>query len=153
MDAAVVVVTVLVGVGNSWVKPSNGLMSNAPLGAVAGFSGAVALLLWWRRRFPRTVAGALLVAHVIAFTPTALAVALYTVGAQFHRRPRTLWIFGALSCVADLIAVQVGEPAWDLREAAYSLTVVIGPLVVGYAVALRRDLATAARNELAMMER
>ncbi|MGW5121261.1 sensor histidine kinase, partial [Streptomyces noursei] len=31
--------------------------------------------------------------------------------------------------------------------------VVIGPLVVGYAVALRRDLATAARNELAMMER
>ncbi|WP_102922561.1 sensor histidine kinase [Streptomyces noursei] len=152
MDVAVVVVAALVGMGNSWIKPSNGLMTHAPLGVVAGFSGAVAVLLWWRRRFPQTVAGALLAAHMIAFTPTALAVALYTVGDQSHRSPRTLWTFGVLSCAADLAAVQGGGPVWDLREAAYSLAAVVGPLVVGYTVALRRDLAAAARNELAMME-
>ncbi|MBF9072778.1 sensor histidine kinase [Streptacidiphilus fuscans] len=153
VDAVVVAVAAVLGVANSWVKPSNGLLTGQSIALVASFSGAVALVLWWRRRAPRVVACVLLVAHMVAFTPTALAVAMYTVGDECRRSARTLWAFGVAGCAADLVAVQGGGPQWNLREAAYSLAAVVGPLVVGYAVALRRDLAAAARSELVVVER
>lgn len=142
-----------IGVANTWAKPSNGLLTGQSFALVASFCGAVAGLLWWRRRAPRLVAAALVIAHVIAFTPTALAVALYTVGDECHSSPRTLWGFGLAGCAADLVAVQGGGTAWDLRETTYTLAAVIGPLVVGYAVALRRELAASASSRLSALER
>ncbi|MFC5800415.1 histidine kinase [Streptomyces formicae] len=152
MDAVVVATVVAIGVANSWVKPSNGLLTGAPVGVVAAVSGLVGLLLWWRRRAPRAVAAAVLVGHAIAFTPTATAVALFTIGAQCARQPRTLIVAAVAACAADAVALLAGRDV-DPREAGYTLVLAIGPLGVGYAVALRRDLEASARAQMAGMAR
>ncbi|MFD3477484.1 sensor histidine kinase [Streptomyces sp. NPDC058695] len=152
LDASVAAAAALVGFGNSWVKPSNGLLTGAPTVTVAVLSGAVGLLLWWRRKRTVMVGWLVVLCHLLLFTPTALAVALYTVGSTYPNRWRLLAWFAVLGCLSDAGALWLGG-AWDFRGAAYSLALVVGPLVVGYAVALRRDLATAAQTELATRER
>ncbi|WP_329437075.1 histidine kinase [Streptomyces sp. NBC_01280] len=151
-DAAVAAAAALAGFGNSWVKPSNGLLTGAPTVTVAVLSGAVGLLLWWRRERTVVIGWLVVLCHLLLFTPTALAVALYTVGSTYPNRWRLLAWFAGLGCLSDAGALWLGG-AWDFRGAAYSLALVVGPLVVGYAVALRRDLATAAQAELATRER
>lgn len=119
---------------------------------VAVLSGAVGLLLWWRRKRTVVIGWLVVLCHLLLFTPTALAVALYTVGSTYPNRWRLLAWFAGLGCLSDAGALWLGG-AWDFRGAAYSLALVVGPLVVGYAVALRRDLAAAAQAELATRER
>ncbi|MGW6857445.1 sensor histidine kinase [Streptomyces xanthophaeus] len=152
VDAAVTAAAVVIGVANSWAKPANGLLTGAPVTVVALASGAAGLLLWWRRRAPVTIACLVMAFHVLAFTPTALAVALYTLGAAHHRRPRLLALFAVLAALADVAALRLGHD-WDVRDAGYSIALAVGPLVVGYAVALRRELAATARSELATRRR
>ncbi|MFB7418858.1 sensor histidine kinase [Streptomyces sp. NPDC056121] len=151
-DATVAAVAAVVGFGNSWVKPSNGLLTGAPTVTVAVLSGAVGLLLWWRHKRTVVIGWLVVLCHLLLFTPTALAVALYTVGSTYPNRWRLLAWFAGLGCLSDAGALWLGG-AWDFRGAAYSLALVVGPLVVGYAVALRRDLAVAAQAELATRER
>ncbi|MFF4410757.1 sensor histidine kinase [Streptomyces sp. NPDC001404] len=147
VDAVLVAVVVVAGVADSWVTWwSNGLLTGGPRYLVAGLVGVTGLALWWRRRFPVLVAVVLLIAHTLVFTPLALAVALFTVGEVFRDRLRVLWTFGVAGCVADLAAARIGGPAWDWRGAAYSLALVTGSLIVGYAVAVRRDLAHSAQE-------
>ncbi|MFB7997335.1 sensor histidine kinase [Streptomyces sp. NPDC056002] len=151
-DAAVAAAAALVGFGNSWVKPSNGLLTGAPTVTVAVLSGAVGLLLWWRHKRTVVIGWLVVICHLLLFTPTALAIALYTVGSTYPNRWRLLAWFAGVGCLSDAGALWLGG-AWDFRGAAYSLALVVGPLVVGYAVALRRDLAAAAQTELATRER
>lgn len=142
-----VAIVVAAGVADSWVTWwSNGLLTGRPTALVASVAGMAGLALWWRRRSPVLVAVVLLVAHTLVFTPLALAVALFTVGDVFHTRPRVLWAFGVAGSVADLVAARIGGPAWDWRGTAYSLALVTGSLIVGYAVAVRRDLAASAQE-------
>ncbi|MGM9470252.1 sensor histidine kinase [Streptomyces murinus] len=146
-------VATALGVGDSWIKPSKGLLlTDAPLPVVASFSGAVGLLLWWRRRRPLVVCCLVVVCHLLAFTPTALAVALYMVGTHYRRQVRVLVLVAVAASLADIIALRAGE-AWDAREVGYTLALAIGSLTVGSTVALRRDLVAAAHARLAALER
>ncbi|MFD0427708.1 histidine kinase [Streptomyces zhihengii] len=77
---------------------------------MAAVSATAGLLLAWRRRYPDAVAGAVIACHVLAFTPFALAVALFTVGAAHHRRPRILFAYAAIGCVADAAGLLGGMP-------------------------------------------
>ncbi|MEV5478180.1 histidine kinase [Streptomyces sp. NPDC052207] len=153
VDAALVIAATTLGVGNSWIKPSNGLLlTGAPLPLTATVSGAVGLLLWWRRRHPFAVGCLVVLCHLLCFTPTALAIALYTVGTACRRQARVLAFFVIVASVADIGTLWSGG-AWDPREAGYTLALAIGPLAVGGAVGLRRDLTTAAQAQLATLER
>ncbi|MGW2548647.1 hypothetical protein [Streptomyces sp. NPDC001635] len=94
VDAALVIAATTLGVGNSWIKPSNGLLlTGAPLPLTATVSGAVGLLLWWRRRHPFAVGCLVVLCHLLCFTPAALAIALYTVGTAYRRQARVLAFF------------------------------------------------------------
>ncbi|MGP3683333.1 sensor histidine kinase [Streptomyces sp. IBSNAI002] len=152
MDAAVVAACVLIGVGNVWAKPSNGLLTGQPTVAIAVVSGTVGLLLWWRRRWPTRTAVLVALCHVVAFTPTALAVALYTLGFARYRRVRVLVAVTALAALTSFVALRAAD-RWDGRELMYSLALVVGPVLTGCVVAFRKDLAEAARAELAHVER
>ncbi|MFI6056406.1 sensor histidine kinase [Streptomyces violascens] len=151
-DAAVTAAVVVLGVVNSWAKPSNGLLTGLPTPTIAVVSGAVGVLLWWRRRWPRLIASLVIAAHLVAFTPTALAVAMYTLG-NARREMRTLVLFTVAGIVADAVAIRSGLPDTDLREAAYSLAFIVGPLAVGYAVAVHRAMTTEVQSRLAGMKR
>ncbi|MBC9717538.1 histidine kinase dimerization/phosphoacceptor domain-containing protein [Streptomyces sp. TRM66268-LWL] len=152
VDALVVAACCVLGFANAWVKPSNGLLSGQPTATVAAVSGLIALFLWWRRSWPLAVALVIICCHVLAFTPIALAVALFTVGmAYFRALPTLVWV-GVAACLADLGALWAGHDL-DLREVGYSVALAIGPLVVGYAVAVRRERTAAVRTELAALER
>ncbi|MFD7442800.1 sensor histidine kinase [Streptomyces sp. NPDC059909] len=151
-DALLTVVVVLAGVADSWVKSPNGLLTGQPIGVVAAESGAVGALMWWRRRAPGVVAALVMVGYVIGFTPVALGVAMYTVGAHY-RRIRTLVLFGVAGCLAGVLALLAGPPGQDLRYGAFVLALILGPLVVGYAVAIRRELAVEARARIEALER
>ncbi|MEU5208517.1 histidine kinase [Streptomyces sp. NPDC020742] len=152
LDAALTAVVVALGVADAWVKPSNGLLSGASTPVVAVASGAVGTVLWWRRRQPGPVCVVVLAGYLVAFTPAALAVALYTVGAT-SRAARTLVGYGLAGCAVGLGALWAGHAPPDPREAGYVLALILGPLVVGYAVGVRRDLVAAARAEVAALER
>ncbi|TLQ43168.1 sensor histidine kinase [Streptomyces marianii] len=134
------------------MKPSNGLLTGLATPVAAAASGLVGSLLWWRRRTPGAVALAVMAGYVIAFTSVALGVAMYTVG-ETYRRVRTLALLGAAGCVAGVLVLWAGPPGWDLREAGFALAFILGPLVVGCAVAIRRDLALEARATVDALER
>ncbi|MFF4404814.1 sensor histidine kinase [Streptomyces sp. NPDC001404] len=151
-DAFLVAAVVAVSVLNSWVKGSNGLLSHAPAAVIAAVSGAVGTLLWWRRRLPGPVAVAVMVGFVIAFTPTSLAVAMYTVGTAY-RRVRTLVLYALAACAAAFLVLLTGHPPSSLRETLYVLSLVLGMLVLGQTVAVRRDLAAEARAKAEGLER
>ncbi|MEJ8660423.1 sensor histidine kinase [Streptomyces sp. MS1.AVA.4] len=151
-DALLTVVVVLAGVGDAWVKSPNGLLTGAPFAVVVVVSGAVGLALWWRRRAPGVVAAVVMVGYVIAFTPVAMGVAMYTVGERY-RRIRTLVLFGVAGCLAGVLSLWAGPPGLDLRYGAFALALILGPLIVGYAVAIRRDLALEAQSTIDALER
>ncbi|MGW1885648.1 sensor histidine kinase [Streptomyces sp. NPDC001970] len=151
-DALLTAVVVVIGVADTWVKPSNGLLTGQPIAVAAVTSGLVGSVLWWRRRSPGVVAAVIMVGYVITFTPVALAVAMYTVG-EAYRRIRTLVWFGVAGCAAGVLVLWAGPPDWDLRAAAFTLAFILGPLVVGYAVAIRRDLALEAQATIDALER
>ncbi|MET8806287.1 hypothetical protein [Streptomyces sp. NPDC004546] len=136
VDAVVTVTVVVLGVVDSWIKPSSGLLTGLPLWIIATVSGAVGGTLWWRRRHPEAVAGVVIVGHVVAFTPVALAVAMYTVGARC-RRLSVLAGFGVAGFVAGVVGLRGGLPNAGVREAGYAIALILGPLAVGYAVASR----------------
>ncbi|MFG2759049.1 histidine kinase [Streptomyces wuyuanensis] len=151
-DALLTAVVVVIGVSDTWLKPSNGLLTGLPTSLVAVASGLVGCLLWWRRRNPCAVALAVMAGYVVAFTPVALAVAMYTVG-ETYRRIRTLVLLGAAGCAAGVLVLWAGPPDWDLRDAGFTFAFILGPLVVGYVVAMRRDLALEARATVEALER
>ncbi|MFE9963556.1 sensor histidine kinase [Streptomyces sp. NPDC005133] len=140
------------GVVDSWVKPSSGLLTGLPTPVIAAASGAVGATLWWRRSRPDLVAALVIVAYVVTFTPVALAVAMYTIGAV-HRRPRILAAYTAAGFAAGVLGLRGGLPDAGVREAAYSLALILGPLAVGYVVAVRRDLTAATQARVADLER
>ncbi|MEU2432650.1 histidine kinase [Streptomyces sp. NPDC007861] len=152
-DALVTGIVMLVAFGDSWVKAPNGLLTGQSTAVVASVSLLVSALLWWRRRAPGVVAAAIMVGYVIAFTPAALAVAMYTVGEHYRRSMRTLVLFGTAGCLAGLLCLLAGAPGLDVRYSAFALALILGPLVVGYAVAIRRDLATEAQGRAEAVER
>lgn len=151
-DALLTAAVVAIGVADTWLKPSNGLLTGLPTPLVAVVSGLVGCLLWWRRRNPCAVALAVMAGYVVAFTPVSLAVAMYTVGERY-RRIRTLVLLGAAGCAAGVVVLWAGPPDWDLRDAGFTFAFILGPLVVGYVVAIRRDLALEARATVEALER
>ncbi|MGW2563581.1 sensor histidine kinase [Streptomyces sp. NPDC001514] len=151
-DALLTATVVAVGVADTWIKSPNGLLTGQSTAVVAAASGAVGFVLWWRRRSPGVVAVVVMVGYVIAFTPVALGVAMYTVGERY-RRIRTLVLFGAAGCAAGVLSLWAGPPGLDLRYGAFALALILGPLVVGYAVAIRRDLAAGAKATIDALER
>lgn len=152
VDALVTVAVMALGVVDSWVKPSSGLLTGLPTPVIAAASGAVGATLWWRRRRPDLVAALVIVAYVVTFTPVALAVAMYTIG-TVHRRPRILAAYTAAGFTAGVLGLRGGLPDAGVREAAYSLALILGPLAVGYVVAVRRDLTAATQARVADLER
>ncbi|MGW1732871.1 sensor histidine kinase [Streptomyces sp. NPDC001999] len=152
VDALVTVAVMALGVVDSWVKPSSGLLTGLPTPVIAAASGAVGATLWWRRRRPDLVAALVIVAYVVTFTPVALAVAMYTIG-TVHRRPRILAAYTAAGFAAGVLGLRGGLPDAGVREAAYSLALILGPLAVGYVVAVRRDLTAATQARVADLER
>ncbi|MET4645062.1 histidine kinase [Streptomyces sp. NBC_01550] len=152
MDALVTVAVMALGVVDSWVKPSSGLLTGLPTPVIAAASGAVGATLWWRRSRPDLVAALVIVAYVVTFTPVALAVAMYTIG-TVHRRPRILAAYTAAGFAAGVLGLRGGLPDAGVREAAYSLALILGPLAVGYVVAVRRDLTAATEARVADLER
>ncbi|QLE70458.1 sensor histidine kinase [Streptomyces rectiverticillatus] len=151
-DAVLVGAVVTVSVLNSWIKGTNGLLGNAPVPVIAAVSGMVGVLLWWRRRYPGPVAVAIMVGFVVAFTPTSLAVAMYTVGAAY-RRTRTLILQALAACATLFLSLLTSRPTGNLRETLYILALVLGMLVVGQTVAIRRALAAEARAKAEGLER
>ncbi|MEU9860608.1 histidine kinase [Streptomyces sp. NPDC047971] len=152
VDAVVTAVVVALGIADSWVKPSSGLLTGLPTPVIAACAAAVGLSLWWRRRRPHLVAAFVTVMHVVSFTPVALAAAMYTVG-SLDRRLRVLFAYGVAGFVAGLVGLHGGLPTAGIREAAYSLAAIVGPLAVGYAVGVRRDLTAAVQARVAVLER
>ncbi|WP_329450100.1 histidine kinase [Streptomyces sp. NBC_01724] len=152
VDALVTVAVMALGVVDSWVKPSSGLLTGLPTPVIAAASGAVGATLWWRRSRPDLVATVVLVAYVVTFTPVALAVAMYTIG-TVHRRPGILAAYTAAGFAAGILGLRGGLPDAGVREAAYSLALILGPLAVGYVVAVRRDLTAATQARVADLER
>ncbi|MFB7308279.1 sensor histidine kinase [Streptomyces sp. NPDC056192] len=152
VDALVTVAVMALGVVDSWVKPSSGLLTGLPTPVIAAASGAVGATLWWRRSRPDLVAAVVIVAYVVTFTPVALAVAMYTIG-TVHRRPRILAAYTAAGFAAGILGLRGGLPDAGVREAAYSLALILGPLAVGYVVAVRRDLTAATQARVADLER
>ncbi|MGW2202488.1 sensor histidine kinase [Streptomyces sp. NPDC001774] len=152
VDALVTAVVVALGIADSWVKPSSGLLTGLPTPVIAACAAAVGLSLWWRRRRPHLVAVFVTVMHVVSFTPVALAAAMYTVG-SLDRRLKVLCAYGVAGFVAGLAGLRGGLPNAGIREAAYSLAAIVGPLAVGYAVGVRRDLTAAVQARVAVLER
>ncbi|MGW2017141.1 sensor histidine kinase [Streptomyces sp. NPDC001927] len=152
VDALVTVVVVALGIGDSWVKPSSGLLTGLPTPVIAACAALVGATLWWRRRWPYLVADFVLVMHVVSFTPVALAVAMYTVG-SLDRRLKVLIAYGVVGFAAGLVGLHGGLPTAGVREAAYSLAAIVGPLAVGYAVGVRRDLTATVQARVADLER
>ncbi|MFJ3272344.1 sensor histidine kinase [Streptomyces sp. NPDC086776] len=152
VDALVTVAVIALGVVDSWVKPSSGLLTGLPTPVIAAASGAVGATLWWRRSRPDLVAAVVIVAYVMTFTPAALAVAMYTIG-TVHRRPRILAAYTVAGFIAGIAGLRGGLPDAGVREAAYSLALILGPLAVGYVVAVRRDLTAATQARVADLER
>ncbi|MFI5633046.1 sensor histidine kinase [Streptomyces sp. NPDC051664] len=152
VDALVTVTAIALGVVDSWVKPSSGLLTGLPTPVIAAASGAVGATLWWRRSRPDLVAAVVLVAYVMTFTPAALAVAMYTIG-TVHRRPRILAAYTVAGFAAGIAGLRGGLPDAGVREAAYSLALILGPLAVGYVVAVRRDLTATTQARVADLER
>ncbi|MGW5115231.1 sensor histidine kinase [Streptomyces noursei] len=151
-DAALVGAVVTLSVLNSWVKGSNGLLDDAPVPVVAAVSGMIGLLLWWRRRWPGLVAAAIMVGFVIAYTPMPLAAAMYTVGVAY-RSVRTLILQALAVCATLILALLISRPASNVRETSYILALVLGMLVVGQTVAIRRDLAAEAQAKTEGLKR
>ncbi|MET7496457.1 histidine kinase [Streptomyces sp900116325] len=119
---------------------------------IAAASGAVGATLWWRRSRPDLVAAVVIVAYVVTFTPVALAVAMYTIG-TVRQRPGILAAYAAAGFAAGIAGLRGGLPDAGVREAAYSLALILGPLAVGYVVAVRRDLTAATQARVADLER
>ncbi|MEU9996177.1 histidine kinase [Streptomyces sp. NPDC050848] len=152
VDALVTLVVVALGIGDSWVKPSSGLLTGLPTPVIAACAAAVGVTLWWRRRRPHLVAAFVIVMHVVSFTPVALAAAMYTVG-SLDRRVRVLIAYGVVGFAAGIAGLRGGLPDAGVREAGYSLAAIVGPLAVGYAVGVRRDLTAAVQARVADLER
>ncbi|MCT4351810.1 histidine kinase [Streptomyces sp. Je 1-79] len=152
VDALVTAVVVALGIVDSWVKPSSGLLTGLPTPVIAACAAAVGLSLWWRRRWPHLVAVFVTVMHVVSFTPVALAAAMYTVG-SLDRRLKVLFAYGVAGFAAGLAGLRGGLPDAGIREAAYALAAIVGPLAVGYAVGVRRDLTAAVQARVADLER
>lgn len=138
VDAVIALVAAVSGVVDTVVDEHNGVLSGYPVWAVT-VSVAVAGLLVVRRRWPLAVTAVVLAAHVLAFTPMPLAVAMYTVGAS-TRSVRRLAAVGLAATVLHAFAVQ-HSLAIDARTWAYTLAFAVGPLLWGYAVGIRQDLA------------
>ncbi|MGW5121670.1 sensor histidine kinase [Streptomyces noursei] len=151
-DAVLVAVVVALGVVDTWIKPSHGLVTGTPTPIVAVMSGAVGGVLWWRRRRPGLVSAVVMTGYLLLFTPVALGVAMYTVGAAY-RRARALVAFGLAGCVVGAATLAADRTPSSVRDYAFTLALIIGPLAVGYTVAVRRDLATAAQERLVIVER
>ncbi|WP_274918005.1 sensor histidine kinase [Streptomyces sp. WZ-12] len=151
-DAVLVGAVVTISVLNSWIKGTNGLLGDAPTPLIATVSGLVSALLWWRRRWPGPVAVVIMIGFVVAFTPTPLAVAMYTVGTAY-RRVRTLALYALAACAAAFLVLLTGRPSSSLRETVYFLSLVLGMLVLGQTVAIRRDLTAEAQEKAEGLER
>ncbi|MGY9066990.1 sensor histidine kinase [Streptomyces sp. CAS3] len=151
-DVVLVGAVVTISVLNSLIKGANGLAGDAPAPVLAAVSGAVGLLLMWRRRRPGVVAVAVMIGFVVAFTPASLAVAMYTVGAAY-RRARPLILYAAAACTAIFVSLLTSRPTGNLRESLYILALVLGMLAVGQTVAIRRDLVVEAQARAKALER
>ncbi|WDO11215.1 histidine kinase (plasmid) [Streptomyces murinus] len=137
---------------NSLIKGANGLVGDAPPPVLAAVSGAVGLLLMWRRCQPGLVGLAVMVGFVAAFTPASLAVAMYTIGTAY-RKARPLILYTAAACTAVFVSLLTSRPAGNLRESLYTLALVLGMLAVGQTVAFRRDLTLEAQERAQALER
>ncbi|GAB4048389.1 hypothetical protein GCM10028775_12420 [Catellatospora paridis] len=112
-------------------------------------AGGLSLLA--RRRWPLLTTLFVAVCHLLAFTPFAFAVMMYTMGVL----TRQWWQLGVLSVfgvgVQALSAAEGLAP--DVRAWAYTLSFALGPLLLGYAAGVRQDLVVSLRARAGDLER
>ncbi|MFF4410188.1 sensor histidine kinase [Streptomyces sp. NPDC001404] len=151
-DAAIATMCVLIGLANTFWSRSNGLLTGHLLMA-AVVAGAIGACVMFRRTTPLLITALVTLAHLLAFTPTAFAVMMYTLGHHYHRH-RTVLIAVAVvgtAVHAATVAVNVSSP--DARGIFYTLAFVIGPLALGCAGGLRHDLTESLRHEAEHLEK
>ncbi|MHA6797033.1 sensor histidine kinase [Pseudonocardia bannensis] len=112
-------------------------------------TAAVAVAMWWRRRFPLGVAVGAVVAVALGASEFSVAAALFTLA--IRRRDRVLALVAAASTAALTVAwVQVMRPP-GVVSGLVGMTVTLGifvglPLAVGAYVGIRRDLVASLRE-------
>ncbi|MFF4404797.1 sensor histidine kinase [Streptomyces sp. NPDC001262] len=143
-DVAVAAVCAVVGVLDGIGGTRDGLLTHHHAAAVAvgGLAGAVVVA---RRVLPLAMGCAVGAAHLLAFTPAAFVVAMYTLGRRYRRHRLALSAAAVLGLAVHLTAVALC--AGDPGATAYTLAFVIGPLAVGSSAGLRHDLTESLRHE------
>lgn len=138
-DLAAAAAVAAFGTFDALVNDYNGMLTGLPVwvALVVTWAGSAAIAL--RRRHPYLVLVVTLLTHLAAFTPAALAVAAYTVGARTRSLPRLVAISAVVTTVHAWAIL--GTVPNDTRDAANTAAFAIGPLLWGYAVAVRHDLA------------
>ncbi|MBB5109688.1 sensor histidine kinase [Streptomyces spectabilis] len=145
-DVVIAIMCVAIGLANTFWSRHNGLLTGLPIGAAA-VGGLVGALVALRRTFPCAVAIVVSLAHLLTFTPTAFAVMMYTLGNLYrrHRAVLAAVMAAGTSIHITTIMVNVSEP--EARSIFYTLAFVVGPVALGAAAGLRRDLTESLRNE------
>ncbi len=141
LDGALIAVATAIGVTSVWDRTGGGstpawLLSPDLVAVVVGSAA-----LWWRRRSPVILAGALIALSAVADALTvAVAVGLFTVAALRTFRDTALLFAAALAAVGVHHLLRP-DPNWPLPMVA-------GWLVAGYVVAVAWGLAARSRREL-----
>jgi signal transduction histidine kinase len=115
------------------------------LDVVAGVLGCLAL--WWRRRFPRVLAAALVALGTVSLSVSAAAlVALLTVAVHRSARATAVLAVGNVLSFVALLVLRSGQltPSWML--VALQFAVVVGVSGWGMLVRSRRQLIASLRE-------
>lgn len=151
-DVAVAAVAIGLDIANFWVEPPNGLLVDGPQALVTLAGAAAGATLVWRRRWPLAVGALVMSADLLFSVPVALAVAMYAVG-SIERRVTVLAGFAVTGVLENSLSTLYGQPDTGARAAVQSMLPILGPLIAGYAVGVRQELALAVQDRMAVLVR